>query len=39
MLVSAFIGQGRPDVDEGRRILLQAYEEAKNEGISLLQFW
>ena len=38
MLVSAFIGQGRADIDEGRRIVLQSYEEAKNEGYRFFSF-
>ncbi len=38
MLVSAFVGQGRTDIDEGRRIVLQAYEEAKNEGYRFFSF-
>jgi len=38
MLVSAFVGQGKEDVDEGRRMLLDAYEEAKREGYRFFSF-
>lgn len=39
MLVSAFIAQAHPDdVDNGRRILLAAYEEAKREGYRFFSF-
>ncbi len=38
MLVSAFVGQAQADVDEGRRILLRAYEEAKKEGYRFFSF-
>lgn len=38
MLVSAFVGQGRDDVDEGRQILLRAYEEAKDQGYRYFSF-
>ena len=38
MLVSAFVGQGKEDIDEGRRILLNAYEEAKRAGYRFFSF-
>lgn len=39
MLVSAFVGQAHPeDVDAGRRILLNAYEEAKRHGYRFFSF-
>ncbi len=39
MLVSAFVAQAHPqDIDAGRRILLQAYEEAKREGYRFFSF-
>ena len=38
MLVSAFVGQTREDIDEGRRILLSAYEEAKEHGYRFFSF-
>jgi len=39
MLVSAFIAQAHPDdVDNGRRILLAAYEDAKREGYRFFSF-
>lgn len=38
MLVSAFVGQGMDDPDTGRRILLAAYEEAKEEGYRFFSF-
>jgi S-adenosylmethionine:tRNA ribosyltransferase-isomerase len=38
MLVSAFVGQGKEDIDEGRRILLNAYEEAKRTGYRFFSF-
>ncbi|BAM00529.1 MULTISPECIES: tRNA preQ1(34) S-adenosylmethionine ribosyltransferase-isomerase QueA [Caldilinea] len=39
MLVSAFIAQAHPeDVDAGRRILLNAYEEAKRTGYRFFSF-
>lgn len=38
MLVSAFVGQGHPDLDHGRRLLLAAYEEAKREGYRFYSF-
>ncbi|MDE0630476.1 MAG: tRNA preQ1(34) S-adenosylmethionine ribosyltransferase-isomerase QueA [Caldilineaceae bacterium] len=39
MLVSAFVGQGRPeDLDAGRQMLLRTYEEAKAEGYRFYSF-
>jgi S-adenosylmethionine:tRNA ribosyltransferase-isomerase len=39
LLVSAFVGQAHPDdLDAGRRILLDAYEEAKREGYRFYSF-
>lgn len=38
MLVSAFVGQDKDDPDEGRRILLRSYEEAKAEGYRFFSF-
>ncbi len=39
LLVSAFIAQAHPeDLDAGRRILLQAYEVAKQEGYRFFSF-
>ena len=39
MLVSAFIAQAHPDdPDRGRRILLQSYEVAKQEGYRFFSF-
>lgn len=39
MLVSAFIAQAHPeDIDAGRRILLSAYEEAKQAGYRFFSF-
>ncbi len=39
LLVSAFVAQAHPeDVDAGRRILLQAYEEAKRRGYRFYSF-
>jgi len=39
MLVSAFIGQAYPeDVDAGRRLLLDVYEEAKREEYRFFSF-
>jgi len=39
MLVSAFIGQAYPeDMDAGRRLLLDVYEEAKREGYRFFSF-
>ncbi len=39
MLVSAFVAQAHPqDIDAGRRILLQTYEEAKREGYRFFSF-
>lgn len=39
MLVSAFVAQAHPeDVDAGRRILLNTYEEAKREGYRFFSF-
>ena len=39
MLVSVFVGQAHPDdPDAGRRILLAAYEEAKEEGYRFFSF-
>ncbi|MXZ20511.1 MAG: tRNA preQ1(34) S-adenosylmethionine ribosyltransferase-isomerase QueA, partial [Caldilineaceae bacterium SB0665_bin_25] len=39
MLVSAFVGQGRPeDLDAGRQMLLRTYEKAKAEGYRFYSF-
>ena len=39
LLVSAFVGQAHPDdLDAGRRILLDVYEEAKREGYRFYSF-
>ena len=38
MLVSAFVGQGMEDEDGGRRMLLDAYEVAKEEGYRFFSF-
>ena len=38
MMVSAFVGQGEADPDAGRRLLLHAYEVAKDEGYRFFSF-
>lgn len=38
MMVSAFVGQGQPDPDAGRRLLLHAYEIAQREGYRFFSF-
>jgi S-adenosylmethionine:tRNA ribosyltransferase-isomerase len=38
MMVSAFVGQSYDDPDEGRRLLLAAYEEAKATGYRFYSF-
>jgi S-adenosylmethionine:tRNA ribosyltransferase-isomerase len=38
MMVSAFVGQGQPDADAGRRLLLETYEAAKREGYRFFSF-
>jgi S-adenosylmethionine:tRNA ribosyltransferase-isomerase len=38
MLVSAFVGQDKSEPDEGRRMLLDAYEVAKKEGYRFFSY-
>ncbi|MBD3251839.1 tRNA preQ1(34) S-adenosylmethionine ribosyltransferase-isomerase QueA, partial [Candidatus Uhrbacteria bacterium] len=38
ILVSAFVGETKPDADDGRKITLRAYEDAKREGYRFYSF-